>query len=321
MMKILVFGTGGIGSVYVYVLHKAGADVTTVCRSNYDAIKEQGITINSKIFGDVHVKPKAVQHISNAEGPWDFIVICSKAMPGSSPSTAGLIQLAVGSSTAIVLIQNGIDIESEYAHAFPQNTIISGVVYLPATQVKPGIISMGNLELLELGTFPHDASNVSKDKVEQFAQSIRAGGATARVYSDIQARRWSKLVLNASWNPICALSLLSDKNFLRLSPEAVGLVRTVMLEVVSVAQTLGYREVNTETVDNQLNRVKARVEPDGVEPSMLTDVRSNRPLEVEAILGNTVRIARKKGINTPMLEMLYILAKGLSQSITMSQSA
>lgn len=61
---------------------------------------------------------------------------------------------------------------------------------------------MGSLELLKLGTFHTDASNDSEDKVEQFARLIRTGGATAKVGNGIQARRRSRLVLNASWNPI-----------------------------------------------------------------------------------------------------------------------
>lgn len=53
MSKVLVFGTGGVGCIYAYILQKGGAQVTAVCRSNYEAVKEHGITIDSKIFGKV----------------------------------------------------------------------------------------------------------------------------------------------------------------------------------------------------------------------------------------------------------------------------
>lgn len=43
---------------------------------------------------------------------------------------------------------------------------------------------------------------------------------------------------------------------------------------------------------------------------MLTDVRAGRPIEVEAILGNTLRIGQRHGVkDTPYLELLYTLAK------------
>ncbi|MET0535137.1 MAG: ketopantoate reductase C-terminal domain-containing protein, partial [Steroidobacter sp.] len=43
--------------------------------------------------------------------------------------------------------------------------------------------------------------------------------------------------------------------------------------------------------------------------SMALDYENNRPMEIEAILGNTVRAARKHGVSTPILDALYALAK------------
>lgn len=41
MKRILIFGTGGVGSVYGYILDRAGAAVITVCRSNYATVEEK----------------------------------------------------------------------------------------------------------------------------------------------------------------------------------------------------------------------------------------------------------------------------------------
>lgn len=57
MTKILVFGTGGVGCIYAYICEKGGATVTAVCRSNYETVKENGITIDSAIFGKVSLCP------------------------------------------------------------------------------------------------------------------------------------------------------------------------------------------------------------------------------------------------------------------------
>ena len=57
MTRILLHGTGGVGGIYAYILHKGGANVTAVCRSNYDAVSRNGIKISSKVFGEVSVKP------------------------------------------------------------------------------------------------------------------------------------------------------------------------------------------------------------------------------------------------------------------------
>lgn len=316
MTKILIFGAGAIGAVYAYNFIQAGADVTAVCRSNYDTVKKNGFMMYSVRFGDVRFRPTVVKAAQEAgsSGPYDFVMTCNKFFPGSRPSLSDMIKPVVGPSTTIVLIQNGINIEAEVAAAYPANAILSGVAYLPATQIRPGVIDYGatlkeTLNMLELGTFPASAPASHKHAAEQFADLIRKGGGGAQVYDDIQPQRWSKLVVNASWNPITALSLCSDADFLRSSPGAVDLVRNVMFEVVALAQALKIEGVTSAVAEEHLNRHLARML--GKEPSMLTDVREGRPFEVEAIVGNTVRLAKEHGVKVPLLDALYALAKGL----------
>ena len=50
--RILVVGTGGIGTISAYALEQGGlAEVTAVMRSNYDAAVSQGIDIDSVLWG------------------------------------------------------------------------------------------------------------------------------------------------------------------------------------------------------------------------------------------------------------------------------
>jgi 2-dehydropantoate 2-reductase len=108
MLNILLFGAGSIGGVYVYILQQAGAKVTAVCRTNYEAVNKDGFTLMSEKNGNQHYKPdwvmRTAEEAASGETTWDFVVICSKSFPGKKPSTADLIKPAVGPSTAIVLI-------------------------------------------------------------------------------------------------------------------------------------------------------------------------------------------------------------------------
>ena len=314
MPRILLFGAGSIGAAYIYLFSKGGAQVTAICRSNYAAAKAKGFTINSTLWGDVHIQPEVVRTPSDASGPWDFVVVCSKAMPGTRPSTAETIRPAVGHNTAIVIIQNGIAVEEEYAALFPQNPILSGVVYLPATQTAPAVIAHKEVELLYIGTFPAKAPETHKRSAMEFAAIIKAGGGTVEVHDDIQFQRYSKLLVNAAWNPTCALTRLRDAQFLKSSPSVIDFVRSVMLEVASIAQAVGYGKIDAELIEFQLSRAIAR-DLSGVEPSMLADALAGRAMEVEAIMGNTIRIARKHGVKTPLLDGLYALAKALDASL------
>ena len=320
MTRILLFGAGAIGGVYVYTFMQAGAEVTAVCRSNYEAVKKDGFMMYSVRFGEVRFRPNVVRVAEDAAStgkPWDYVVVCSKCFPGSSPSLGEMIKPVMGPSTAIVLVQNGIDIEAEVAATYPDNPVISCVVYLPSTQIRPGIIDYGatqneTLNMLELGTYPAAAPASHKRAAEQFAALVVKGGGGAKVYDDIEPQRWSKLVVNASWSPITALSLCSDADFLRSSPGALDLVRSVMFEVVALARALKIKGVTEEVAEEQLSRHRKRTV--GKEPSMLTDVREGRPFEVEAIVGNTVRLAKEHGVKMPLLDAIYALAKGLYEA-------
>ena len=86
-----------------------------------------------------------------------------------------------------------------------------------------------------------------------------------------------------------------------------------MLEVAAIAQACGYSDINASTAEHQLGRAKARALP-GVEPSMLADAKVHARMEVDAIVGNAVRLAEEKGVETPLLRAVYALVKALDES-------
>ncbi|KAK5062625.1 hypothetical protein LTR84_004698 [Exophiala bonariae] len=343
--RILIFGTGSIGAVYAWVLAQAvgESNVFAVCRSNYDIAKKQGFTINSGIFGDnLNVRPVIVRSAAEAaeistttsnnrdQVPiFDYVIITAKAIP-STPSIPSQIAPAISPQTTIVLIQNGIGIEQIYHDAFPENPILSCVVYLPATQTSPGTITHTEVEHLHIGTYPSNTklstststtdspptpTSAAQNAASTFTSLIRAGHATATLHRDIQGERWTKLLVNASWNPMCALSRSRDAEILNSSPaHAPEVLRAVMLEVAAVARAAGYAHVSPERAEMQLGRARARALP-GVEPSMLADVRGGRRMEVDAIVGNALRVAEGLGVHTPLLRLLFVLLNALERRV------
>ena len=323
-MRILLHGSGAIGTIYLYLLSKAGHDVTAVCRSNYDIAKVQGFRIDSDRYGqDIRIKPKVVRSPKEAaqDGPYDYIIIATKALPDAETSKTIAPAVTKGLST-IVLLQNGIEIEDEYAKEFPDNPLLSCVVYLPTTQVSPGHVKMGHFEMLEVGTFPANAYREQakvREAANRFMTILKDAGSSVRWYDDIQEKRWNKLLLNAPWNPICALTLSRDVAFLASSPVASNIIEDVMLEVVAVAQKLGYTSINPRAATEQLQRAGGRVGGKGIEPSMLVDVLNGRRMETEAILGNSVKVAKRLGVDVPRMGLLYGLTKALDESIAFRQ--
>ncbi|KAI1738340.1 2-dehydropantoate 2-reductase [Xylaria scruposa] len=339
--RILVFGVGGVGAVYTWVLSRAipESNIVAVCRSNYEVASQSGFTINSTIWGsDLHVRPQVVHSVWEAAAesqsqPFDYIVVTSKALR-TSPSTAEIIRPAITpGKTAVVLMQNGIGIEEEYASLYAGDDvpILSTVVYLPATQTAPATVQHKVIEHLHVGTYP--ASGVPethKRAAQAFVDLLKTAGATATLHDDVQAQRWGKLLVNGSWNPICALTRLRDVQFMRSGGgkhggakeneenEAVQLVRDVMLEIASVAQACGYKDVDEKLIDFQLGRATSRDLP-GIQLSMLADALDMKSMEVDAIIGNIVRIAREKKVPIPILRTIYLLAQGLNASFSLAK--
>ncbi|KAK9780627.1 putative 2-dehydropantoate 2-reductase [Seiridium cardinale] len=323
--RILVFGTGSIGAVYTWVLSRAlpPSNIVAICRSNYDEASKNGLTVHSSLWGkNLNVKPAVFRSVPEAAEaspgePFDYVIISSKALQ-TTPSTAELIKPAVSKTTTIVLIQNGIGIEDEYAKMFPDNPLLSTVVYLPATQVSPGVVEHKEVELLHVGTYPANASHPAKDSAKLFVDLLGSAGASAKLHDDVQGERWTKLLVNTSWNPICALSRLRDRQLIDVNEDVLPFIKDAMMEVASVAQAYGYKEINEELVDFQIGRASVRSLP-GVQPSMLADALAAKNMEVEAIVGNVVKFAKEKGIKVPILRTIYLLASGLDRSFTIGK--
>ena len=313
--RVLLIGAGSVGAVYLYQLQQAGCEVTAVCRSNYAHVKEHGFQLRSLRYGNVSYSPSRTVNslLECAADNFDYVLVCIKSFPGSKPSLPDMLATVIrNKSTSIVLAQNGIMIEEEVARQFPENPILSGVVYLPAEQTAPGTIEYHEmLNLLELGTYPAGAPEDHKAAAFGFAELMTKGGGNVDVLEDIQIARWSKLMMNAAWNPICALTLCSDGDFLRSSDTAEELAREVMMEVIALADKMGIPGVTVEVAESKLNISRRRAEQGtGREMSMLQDIRQGRSFEVEAIIGNAVRLGRTQAVKMPRLETFYALLKG-----------
>lgn len=318
MVRVLIVGLGSIGIVHALILTKAGSDLVCVARSNYNEAREAGFTIRSSILGDHKIHPTITRDVAEAtttdEKPFDYVFVCTKSFPASQASTVEALKPVLTSvHTAIVLLQNGLGIESDWCAAYPDNPIISGVIYMPTTKRSANEVTHGEVAKAVIGSYP--ASEEVAPGVRKLAEILSRGGATVTVERDVQVERWKKIVANGAWNPICALSRCRDVAFLSTSPLAPGFVRALMGEICTVAGAVGYGDsINGEAVDFQLARSAAREWP-GVEPSMMFDMKAGARMEVEAIIGNIVRLARDTSVEVPRLETLYLLLSGLDSSL------
>ncbi len=296
--KILIIGAGAIGAFYGALLAKAGAEVAVVCRSDYDQVKQHGFNINSHILGTWTFTPSQVlQNTADYQGTVDYVLLCTKVVP--SVDRVALIRQAVSADTAIVFIQNGVEIEQEIVDAFPDNEVISGLAFICSNRIGKGKILHLAYGRLALGNLPGFVS----DKTAHLCELFRQAGIDCTATEAIVTERWKKCVWNAPFNPLSVLSGGLPTLAILQSQEAF--VRSIMQEVCRIAKAVGH-QLRDNIVD--VNIASTAIMPP-YKTSMLLDYENGQPMETEAIIGNAVRAARREGIETPYLESVYALMK------------
>ena len=293
--NIVLIGTGAVGSLYAGKLAQAGARVSTVCRSDYQTVKNNGLAVKS-VWGDFHFAPDEVmKDIAEYSSIPDYIVVATKVLP--QIDVAKLIRSKVFPQTSIVLLQNGIDIEEPVARAFPKNEIISALAFVCVNRIGLGQIDHLDYGRLIIGTYPSGRS----EKVEMLEQLFINAGVECAVTDYIVTARWIKLVWNAPFNPMSVLGGGVDTTAMTGTEPSLILARNVMEEVRLLAEATGHpfpETVITKNIDDTMVMKPYKT-------SMLLDYENGREMEVEAILGNAVRIAQRHAINVPHIESLY----------------
>lgn len=256
----------------------------------------------SKFHGDTTVHFENV--MKKPEGTYDYVVCCNKALDpdGLPDAVSGAI---TAGKTAIVLIQNGIGAEDPFVRKYPDNSVITCVAWTGAKQIEQGVIEQLTADKLSFGLY-----HGSKEKLHGFEALLQ--GYSYEIPDNILYTRWEKLVWNAAWNSLTALTQLNTKNWLESSPEALETTRVLMKEVMAVAEKKGIA-FDDNLPDQLIEKVQGL---GGVISSMMTDVREGRPGEVEVILGNPLRYARELGLSTPVLTTLYSLMKAQNYRLT-----
>ncbi|KAF2743883.1 2-dehydropantoate 2-reductase [Sporormia fimetaria CBS 119925] len=315
--SVLVIGGGAVGAIAALNLEVGGfATVTLVLRSNYEAVKRDGYTVNScdhgmlKGWKPTHLRNTIPDLAQETLPPYDYIVLTTKNIPDIPPSSASLIAPAIPDSnthTTVVLIQNGLNIEKPFIDAYPNTPILSGVSMIGSTETALGVISQEDHDRLLIGAFenPNISTTAGEGKAKEFVKMYSAGGKTECVYSEnVKHDRWRKLVYNAALNPICAIVDL-DTGRIRLADGGRELVGQAMKEVVEAARKAG--------VELKESVVGEMIEADPLEvylkPSMMVDVEKGNFIEFENLIGEPLREGKKLGVAMPTLEVLYLMAK------------
>lgn len=298
-MRILVMGTGGVGGYYGGMLAHAGNDVTFVARSQYDALRRNGLELRTQ-GKTINVKPvTAVRSPTDAPNP-DLVLFTVKTYDTASALEA--LRPAVGPETAVLTLQNGIDSPDQLAAALGPERVLAGVTYVASSQVEPGVIhENGFSRRIVFG----ELDGRESARVGRILDLMKRTDLEAESSTSPRQAQWDKFVLVAPHATISSLNQVPI-GVTRETPEAMALYARMVNEVKAVGEASGFTFAADAAEKIVANFMGA---PPGQVSSMQRDYAAQRRVELEALTGTVIRRGREKGVPTPSFEALYAVLK------------
>jgi len=297
-------------------LARAGVDVTLVARGPHlKAMRESGLRVSDG-GADWTVRVDATDDFAAMRGA-GAVFVTLKAH--SLPPVAERLAAGLGPDAVVVSAQNGIpwwyfqrhggelegihlatvDPGGVVANAIDPRRVIGCVVYPATSLVSPGVIRHVEGERFSLGEL--DGSQSAR--ILELSHVLVGAGLKAPVLQRIRAELWLKLLGNAVFNPLSALTRAS-LGAIAQSPLVADVVRSAMEEADAVARRLGI-EIPV-SIDQ---RIKGAARVGDHKTSMLQDLEAGRPMEIDAITGSVVELADRLGVPVPHLRTLYSAVK------------
>ena len=323
-MKYAIVGAGAIGGYLGAKLALAGEPVTFIARNkNLEAINAQGFRLLLPDGSTQHARDVRAVQDPAAAGPQDVVLLTTKAhqVRDLLPDLRSLF----GPETMVVTMVNGVpwwyfhrlggphdgraltsvDPDGALASSIEAERIIGSIVYPAAELVEPGVVRLVEGNRFSLGELDGQRS----PRIEILSRSLMAAGFKAPISRDIRSEIWVKLWGNLSFNPISALTHATLEDICRF-PLSRELVARMMSESRTVAEKLGVEfKVSLE------QRIAGAESVGAHKTSMLQDVEHGRALELQALVGSVVELARITDTPTPTIDAIYATASLLMKTL------
>ncbi len=323
-MKFVVVGAGAIGGYLGGWLAAAGEEVSFLARGpNLAALRRDGIRVIGEDGAEIQARGQAAERPEEL-GPQDVVLLTVKAhqVAAVAPGLASLCH----ERTTIVTMQNGIPWWYFYRHGGtleghqlasvdPDGTIakhidpariLGSVVYPAAVLERPGVVRVVEGRRFSLG----EPDGSDSERATTIGAALSRAGFKAPVVRDIRGEIWIKLWGNLSMNPISALTHTTLSELL-----AYPLTRELCVRMMQEGETVAGRLGVTFRIGID-KRIAGAEKVGDHKTSMLQDVEAGKPLELDALLGSVVELARLTETPTPAIDAVYACTSLLARTLT-----
>jgi 2-dehydropantoate 2-reductase len=314
--NITIVGAGAIGGWLGGHWARAGVQVSVLARGDtLRAVQSQGLQLHQG--GELFTVPVQASNDAAALGVQDLVVIAVKAP--ALAAVAAQIGPLIGPHTVVLTAMNGVpwwflqgfggpvagrslgsvDPQGDIARALPAAHIIGCVVHASCSVDAPGVVRHHFGDGLIVG----EPSGSITPRVQALHALLQASGFTATLSPQIQKDIWYKLWGNMTINPISAFTGATTDRI--LDDELVrGFVSAMMLEAKAIGARLGVpmaqQPEDRHAVTRKLGAFRT---------SMLQDVQSGKPVELDALVGAVRELGHMTGVDTPFIDALLGLSR------------
>ncbi len=296
-MRIVIYGTGGVGGYFGGRLAQAGQEVTFIARgAHLSAIQEHGMRVES-IIGDFSIQPAQASEQPEQVGIVDVVLVGTKAWQVSE--AARQMQPLVGANTVIIPLQNGVNAADELSAALGSEHVLGGLCRISSFIASPGIIRhVGVQPFIAFG----ERDGTKTARVEGLREIFAScAGLTVDIPADIEAAVWDKFIFISAISGLGAVTRQALGGF-RDIPESRAYLIAALEETSAVARARGIL-LPANQVQKTLNFIDSAAP--GLISSMQKDILEGPPSELEEQNGAVVRMGRALGIPTPTHEFIY----------------
>ena len=290
-MRCAIYGAGSLGTVMGAYLAREGVQIDLINRNHahVNALNRSGAHITGTVNMTVPVNALLPEDMT---GRYDIIFLLSE-------------------DGVIVTLQNGSPEDGIAEIVGPDHTI--GVtVEWGATMDAPGnsrLTSDPDSLSFHMGSMP----GIPENKLEQ-VKAVLEKMCPVVIENNLPGARWSKLLINATFSGLGTVIGGTFGDVTR-DPEARNLAASCMKEVIDVGRAAGVTFAPVQGKDlvnlfywsNPFKKVLAKLimpiamkKHASIEPSMLQDLKRDKPCEIDAINGVVCEWGRKEGIRTPV---------------------
>lgn len=310
-MKYIIIGAGGTGGILGFYMTKAGKDVTLIARNAHlEAMQKQGLSVEKMWTNETETIPVGAESMESYEAKGekaDVILVCVKKY--SLDSCIPFIQNISHKNTIVVPVLNVYGTGAYLQEKLPKVLVTDGCIYVSANIKQAGVL-LQHGEILRVFFGVREKEDLKKLNgqlngeykaerlLKKIAQDFKDSGIDGILSDNIKRDALTKF---SYVSPIgtAGLYLHAVAGDFQREGEARELFKTLIREIVTLANAMGIT-FEEDLVERNL-KILSNL-PEEATTSMQRDVMEGKQSEIDGLVYEVVRMAKKYGVEVPAYE-------------------